>query len=245
LNPDTELVTNAIYGMKKFLDAHLDYGAVGCRLVYADGRIQFVCARAFPTPFRQFCYLSLLEKIFPKAALFSSIEMRYWDHQNNSDIDCLSGACILARKEIVDELKGFDENLFMYAEDVDLCYRIKEAGWKIYYLYEDVILHYGGSSSKKTDRKYFSTLLQRESNYYFHQKHYGENRAKEYLFAVLIGSLFRIFVVLGATPVILCSERVRQKIPPDAIIKYSLLSKWALKTLLVGIERKSKSPAQA
>ncbi len=195
LNPDTKLATNAICGLHSFLEKNPKYGTVGCRLVNADDSIQFTCARTFPTLFNQFCDLMLLNRVFPKFKLFSSIEMAYWDHNDSRDIDCLSGACIFARRQIIEKLKGFDENFFMYAEDVDLCYRIKNDGWKLYYLSTEKIYHIEGASSKKSSQKYFSAIAQRESNYYYFLKHFGVIQAKAYKTIIFFGSLFRLFVI--------------------------------------------------
>ena len=196
LNPDTELRTNAFEGMVRFMDRNPEYGAIGCKLENSDGTIQYTCARTFPTPFNQFCYLAMINRLFPRSKLFSSIELEYWDHNDSRDIDCISGACLLVRKEVNDSIGGFDENIFMYGEDVDICYRIRDLGYKIYYLATERIAHYGGKSSAQVQSNHFSTILQRYSNYYFIKKTYGIVRATNYRIAVCIGSLFRILLVL-------------------------------------------------
>jgi GT2 family glycosyltransferase len=211
LNPDTELITNAIYGMFFFLEKHDDFGAVGCKLIGMDGNIQFTCARTFPSPFNQFSFLVMLDRLFPRSKFFSTIEMHYWDHRESRQIDCLSGACIMARKEIIDTLNGFDENLFMYAEDVDLCYRIQKGPWKIYYLAEESIYHHEGASSKKKLNRHFNAVMQRASNHYFLAKHFGRIKAIEYRLAVGVGSLVRLFVLIFLSPVLFLSAPGRER----------------------------------
>lgn len=228
LNPDTELKTKAIEGMARFLDRETEYGAVGCKLIYPDGSIQHVCARTFPTPFNQFCLLVMLDRLFPHSKRFSTVEMRYWDHKNSRDIDCLSGACILVRREIIDRLSGFDEKIFMYAEDVDLCFRIKRKGWKIYYLSNEEIVHYSGASSKQHQKKFFSSIMQRESNLYFLNKHFGTATARKYLIAILIGSLVRLFVIIVSCPFALLSKRVRKVLALYSFKKYLSLFIWCI-----------------
>jgi len=228
LNPDTELKTKAIDGMVKFLDKNPEYGAVGCKLVYPDNSIQYVCARTFPSPFNQFCFLAMLDRLFLNSKLFSTVEMRYWDHNNSRDIECLCGACILVRKEIIDQLQGFDEEIFMYAEDVDLCFRIKEKGWRIYYLSDEEIMHYAGASSKQHQKIYFSSIMQRESNFYFLNKHFGTATARKYLIAILIGSLVRLFVIMASFPLVLLSKRVRKNMPLHSFRKYLSLLIWCI-----------------
>lgn len=202
LNPDTQLVTNALYGMLRFLEDNNDFGAVGCKLINPNGSIQYTCASTFPTPFNVMCYLFFLNRIFPKSKMFSSDELDYWDHQNSTNIDCLSGACIMIRKDIVDRIGGFDENTFMYSEDIDLCFRILKHGWKIYYLSDEVIIHYQGSATKKKSNTNFSILMMKQANYYFFHKHYGRANARLFRLITAIGSLSRIFFAILLFPII-------------------------------------------
>ena len=226
LNPDTELITNAIRGMFLFLERNTDYGAVGCKLVTSDGQIQYTCARTFPTPFNQFCYLAMLNKLFPRSRLFGTVEMNYWDHADSREIDCLSGACIMARRDIVKILHGFDEHYFMYAEDVDLCYRIKQKGWKIYYLADESIFHHEGASSKKRADRHFGAMMQRTSNYYFLTKHFGQRKALEYKVAVGVGSIIRLFALMFLVPVGMLSKP--EKVGSAVIGKYFNLFLWSI-----------------
>jgi GT2 family glycosyltransferase len=196
LNPDTILITNAVYGMFMFLEAHDDVGAVGSKLLNQDKTIQFTCARTYPTLLNQLSDLMMLNRLFPKSSLFSTIEMSYWDHNNSQYVDCLSGACLFVRKSLIEMLNGFDENIFMYAEEVDLCFRIKKAGWKLYYLANEEIYHLDGASSKKRSEKYFSVILQRQSNFYYFLKHFGIFQAQLYRTIFFLGSIFRMLIVL-------------------------------------------------
>ena len=228
LNPDTEMLSNAIYGMHKYMEKNDDYGAVGCKILNTDGTIQYTCARSFPNPYKQFCELSGINRIFPNIPAFSSIEMHYWDHKESRDIDCISGACMMVRKEVVDALNGFDENIFMYAEDVDLCYRIKKKGWKIYYLADEIIMHHEGASTKKATNKYFSTLQLRDSSVYFLAKHYGAAKARHYKAAVFVGSAIRLLTI----PVyLLIKNKTGRKAEfrlSEYIVKYTALMKWSI-----------------
>jgi hypothetical protein len=182
--------------MCSLLEKEQDVGAVGCKLLNADGSIQYTCARAFPTPFNQFCELAGLNRLFPNIPMFSALEMHYWDHMDSSEVACLSGACMMVRKEIIDNINGFDESFFMYAEDVDLCYRISKSGWKIYYLADVAIFHHSGASSGKViTMQFFSTIQQRASNAYFLRKHFGAFKALRYRAAVLLGSMIRLAII--------------------------------------------------
>ena len=138
----------------------------------------------------------MLNRLFPKSRLFSSIEMKYWDHTTSREIDCISGAYMMVRKAIINKLQGFDENIFMYADDVDLCYRIKQEGWKLYYLANEKIIHYAGVSSNQKSNKHFSTIMQKESNYYFINKHFGKFKAQQFKLAVCIGTMISLIKIL-------------------------------------------------
>lgn len=228
LNPDTEFETNALYGMYDCLEKNQTYGALGCKLIYPDGSLQYTCARAFTTPLNEFCELAMLYRIFPKSPFFSTVEMYYWDHESSREVDCISGACIMARKTIIDGLGGFDEEYFMYAEDVDLCYRIRKAGWKIYYLAQEKIIHHEGASSKKKPNKHYSTVQIRDSNVLFFKKNFGLFTIFMYRAAVLIGSAIRI----GVIPLYILAMKIAgaDNIPNglDLLNKYTVLIKWSM-----------------
>lgn len=202
LNPDTEVVTNAIGGIFSFLENNNDYGAAGCKLTDPNGNIQYTCAAAFPTPFNTLCSLLLLDKVFPRSRFFTSRELSYWNHEDSRSIECLSGACLMVRRDIVEKLGGFDENVFMYSEDLDLCYRILKAGWNIYYLATEVIIHNEGASTKVRSNKNFSSLMQKESNYYFLKKNFGLIKAVEFRLIAGVGSLSRIIIILIFSPIL-------------------------------------------
>lgn len=235
LNPDTILSTNALLGMFQFMESSPETGAVGCKLLNQDGSIQFTCARTFPTLRNQFCYMMLLNRIFPRSKIFSTIEMGYWNHKDSRYIDCVSGACLFARKLIIEEMKGFDERIFMYAEEVDLCYRIIKKGWKIYYLATEEIYHLEGQSSKKRAQKYFSTLAQRESNRYYFLKHFGKLYAWVYTLIVLFGSFLRLIVML-ASIFDFRKNRLRIQDKKYIFVKYFSLLLWSM-----GLKKAQKS----
>lgn len=228
LNPDTELKSNSILDMADFLSENPSYGAVGCRLLNRDGSIQYVCARTYPTPFNQFCFLSMLDRVLPNSKFFSTVEMRYWDHRDSRDVDCLSGACIMTRKEIFEDLKGFDEKIFMYAEDVDLCFRMRKAGWLIRYMAGHGVFHYSGASSRRQRDRFFSVKKQREANTYFFLKHFGKARARRYLLAVFLGSIIRMAASAAYIPVLALAGKDREALF-NPLHKYSSLFVWSVK----------------
>lgn len=225
LNPDTELLTDAVRGIHAYLCENPDAGAVGCRINNSDGSIQYTCACTYPTPLNELSSLFLMNRVFPKSAFFSSREMSHWDHQDSRDVDCLSGACMMVRSDVLQSVGLFDENIFMYAEDVDLCYRIRKSGWRIHYLADESIVHHEGASSRKKTNRHFSALMQCESNSYFLRKANGVLSSWLYRFVVLVGSLFRIVLSLAFYPM---SKQTSREFSITGVIgKYTTLSLWA------------------
>ena len=227
LNPDTELVTNALYGMFSFLESSAGYGATGCKLIYPDGKIQYTCASTFPTPFRELSFLFLLNRIFPKSKSFSARELDYWDHMDSREVDCLSGACIMAKSELIVKLGGFDEKIFMYSEDLDLCYKILNEGSRIYYLSTEVIMHHEGASSRKKSSN-FAPLMQKQSNYYFISKNYGDFQAGCFRVAIFAGSLFRVLITTPLFIAASCGLVKRDMDLRHILGKYANMLLWSI-----------------
>ncbi|MEK7617399.1 MAG: glycosyltransferase family 2 protein [Patescibacteria group bacterium] len=152
LNPDTEIVGDAINKSLKFLKSNPDIGALTCRVELPDGRLDYSCHRGFPTPWNAFCYFSGLSKLFPKWSLFSGYTASHLDIRTTHEIDCLTGAFLMVRKIAGDQINWWDEDYFFNGEDIEFCYNLKEKGWKVYYFADAKIIHYKGSSTgiKKT-----------------------------------------------------------------------------------------------
>ncbi|MBD3241288.1 MAG: glycosyltransferase [Chitinivibrionales bacterium] len=228
LNPDTRMVTDAITGMARFLDCHPTFDIVGSQLLNADGSIQRTCARTYPSPLRQFSQLATLDRLFPRVRFLNSVELESWDHRDSREIDCISGACLMVRKETMVRRNGFDEGLFMYAEDVDLCYRVVRSGGRIYYLASEQVIHYGGGSSQPhSSARILSMLRQREATLYFMHKHYGRRAAMAYRAAVMAGSAVRIGTMALATPLSYALPG-KALVPKGAWRKYGTMFAWSL-----------------
>lgn len=150
LNPDTILHPGTLRACVDYLEAHEETGAVGCRLIYADGETQYDCARRFPDLLTVFVESFYLHMLLPRLPLLGGTHMRHWDHLDSRDVECLSGSFMLVRSEIVRELGGMNTDVFMFYEDMDFCYRIRQAGWKIHYLASAVTVHLHGASKSGT-----------------------------------------------------------------------------------------------
>ncbi|MBU1026165.1 MAG: glycosyltransferase family 2 protein [Candidatus Margulisbacteria bacterium] len=175
LNPDTIVQPQALSNIVKFMEEHPDCGALGPKLLNPDGTLQLSC-RSFPTLKTQLYTTLFLDNLFPKSKLFGKHLMSYWPHNEIKEIDQPMGAAILLRKETLDQVGLFDENIFVFYDEVDLCYRIKKAGFKIMFTPAAQITHYGGQSFKQWKGLKSSLrggYIWRKSRNYFFKKHYG------------------------------------------------------------------------
>lgn len=171
LNPDTLLIEDIFNPIVKYLEKHNDIGAIGPKILNEDEKsIQYVCARRLPNPFFDLIDYMKLYRKFPK--IFGGSYMANWDHRTSRFVEVLSGACMVIRKKVIDEVGLFDENQFMYVDDIDLCKRMIKFGWKIYYYADVSLIHYGGESSKKI--KEFTNIKKLESKNYYYLKHHGK-----------------------------------------------------------------------
>ncbi len=158
LNPDTLIQEDTLITLKKFLDEHPDAGAAGCKLINPDGTFQIASRRSIPTPWIAFTRIVGLSRIFPKSPVFGKYNLTYLDPDSQHEVDVLSGSLMMVRKDIVSRIGYFDEDYFMYGEDIDLCYRIKKAGMKVFYVPATKAIHYKGESTKKGEFPFISNF---------------------------------------------------------------------------------------
>lgn len=144
LNGDTILLGNVVKEMADFLDKHPDAGGVGCHLIYPDGAYQDACFR-FPSTINVF-YLLCFARFYWKTPLAGNYDLQHLTTPQM--VDFVVGACFMARRDALAQCHGMDPDYYFYGEDSDLCYRIWQAGWKIYHLPQSAkVIHYGGVSS--------------------------------------------------------------------------------------------------
>ncbi len=148
LNPDTVLRRDTVPAMIGFLDSHPETGCAGCKVINPDGTLQLACRRGFPTPGVAFFKMAGLSDLFPKSRTFGAYNLTYLDPDEVTEVDAVSGSFMMLRKETLDRIGYLDETFFMYGEDLDLCYRIKQDGWKIHYVPLTEIIHFKGESTK-------------------------------------------------------------------------------------------------
>ena len=193
LNPDTEVVGNALDSLLGTLNRLPDAGLVGARLLNPDRSLQTSCVQSFPTVLNQLLDAEWLRRVFPRSPLWGMRSL-FDKTQNPSPVEVISGACIMIKRPVFQCLSGFDERYFMYSEDLDLCYRVRQAGFDCLYMPDAQIVHHGGGSSNSA-RGMFSTVMTRESVFRFLKFHRGCTIAWCYRAAMGVSSLIRLPII--------------------------------------------------
>ena len=147
LNPDTRLFKNTLSQMIKFMDTNKDIAVATCRIELPSGQLDKDCRRMYPTPWRAFAHFSGLSKIFAGSKLFDQYQMGYIPEDIEHEVESCLGAFMFVRSTAVKKVGLFDEDFFFYGEDLDWCYRFREAGFKIVYTPTAKIVHYKGAAS--------------------------------------------------------------------------------------------------
>lgn len=186
LNPDTEIIGDALVTMVQFLDANPDVGIIGPHTLNPDGTTQ-PTRRRFPTPLILFFESTWLQPYAPKSVLDS-----YYIADGSSDrdiieIDWAQGSALMARRAVYEQIGGLDESYVMYSEEVDWCKRAKNAGWRVFYVGTAEIIHYGGKSTEQVIAR--SHILFQQSKLRYTRKYYGR----------LMAELLRDFLLLNYT----------------------------------------------
>lgn len=169
LNPDTILPEDIFQKTIAFMEARPDAGLLGVQMIDGTGEFLKESRRGLPTPWASFCKMSGLTAAFPSSALFARYYMGHLKNQVTQEVQVLAGAFMLARKEVLDKIGGFDEQFFMYAEDIDLSYRVLKAGYHNYYFAGATIIHFKGESTRK-DARYVKLFYKAMRQ--FVKKHY-------------------------------------------------------------------------
>lgn len=175
LNPDTVVQEDTVRVMRDHLDAHPDVGLAGCKILNPDGTFQLAARRSFPTPWVAASRLLGLSLLFPQSRLFGRYNLTYLDPDASYDVDAVSGSFMFVRREAIEAVGGLDERFFMYGEDLDWCYRIGKAGWKVRYVHRTAIIHYKGESTRRSSIDELGTFYR--AMQIFVEKHYGHRRA--------------------------------------------------------------------
>jgi len=194
LNPDTVVQEDTFQRCLAFMEDHPKAGGLGIKMLDGSGAFLPESKRGFPKPLVAFCKAFGLSSLFPKSRIFNQYHLGFLSPEANHRVEVLSGAFMLMRKSVLDEIGLLDEAFFMYGEDIDLSYRIVQAGYENYYFSESKIIHYKGESTKKGSLNYVRVFYQ--AMIIFTRKHFQSEQARFFIFLLKIAIYFRAFLSL-------------------------------------------------
>jgi UDP-GlcNAc:undecaprenyl-phosphate/decaprenyl-phosphate GlcNAc-1-phosphate transferase len=202
LNPDTRVADNALEDMVSFLDRTPRAGMVGSKILNSDGSLQLSC-RSFPT-WGNGLYnrYSFFTRLFPGDKRAQSYLLNAWAHDTSRDVDWLSGACVMLRREMLEKIGLLDANFFMYCEDIDLCYRAHQGGWSVIYFPQAVVTHHIACGKKSASIRLI--VHHHISMYRFFKKHYIKHRVVVDI-GTALGMVFSALLMIGYKK-IFCKE---------------------------------------
>ena len=222
LNPDTEFLEDSITPLLVQLRALPGAGAIGCKLLNSDGSLQTSCVQSFPTPINQALDSEFLRRKFPKSSLWGMAAL-YSSSTVAAEIEAVSGACIVSRRAAFDSVGGFSDSYFMYGEDLDLCFKLREGGHPVYYLPSTSIVHHGGGSTKASVSN-FSNVMMRESVFRFLRAHRGLVSAALYRLGMAVTALLRLALIL---PIMAVSRDRMVHHSRDSLKKWKAILRWS------------------
>jgi GT2 family glycosyltransferase len=201
LNSDTVVKSESLTTLVEFMDAWPEAGAAGSMLLNPDESLQPSCHPS-PKLGREIWRLLYLDLLYP----IGRYHMHKWDQTEPREVDVVQGAAMILRQHILDKIGLLDGDYFMYSEEVDLCYRLQKAGWRLYWVPQSKVIHYGGQSTKQIAEEMFLQLYKGKLMYF--RKHYGRNAGWQYKLILLFISLVR----LSLSPLTLLeSQQTRQQ----------------------------------
>jgi N-acetylglucosaminyl-diphospho-decaprenol L-rhamnosyltransferase len=171
LNTDCFVESDSLQITARFLDENPQAGIVGPKLILRDGSLDLACRRSFPRPVNALWKLTGLSMLFPDSPRFASYNLTYLDPDETAEVDSVVGAYMMVRLEAIDSAGLMDDTFFMYGEDLDWAYRIKQRGWKVFYFPATTVLHYKGATSSRQSYRLIIEFYR--AMYLFHQKHYA------------------------------------------------------------------------
>jgi GT2 family glycosyltransferase len=189
LNPDTIVAEDCFEKCISFVNSQKDNCALGIKMLDGAGNFLKESKRAFPSPMTSLYKLSGLARLFPRSPIFAKYYLGNLDENENHEVDVLAGAFMLIPKKILNIVGGFDEDFFMYGEDIDLSFRIQKAGFANIYFAQSSIIHFKGESTKKGSVKYVRMFY--KAMRIFVRKHYANAKAGLFIFLIDIAIFFR------------------------------------------------------
>jgi GT2 family glycosyltransferase len=173
LNPDVTVEPGCVERLADTMLVRPDVGAVSPRVKRPDGSLDLAARRSFPTPATALYRFLGLSRLFPKSSRFNRYNMGHVPEDSAHEIDAGTAACLLVRRAAIERVGFFDPDYFMYGEDLDLCFRLKTAGWKVYYLPSAEAVHVKGAATRQQTRRMLYEF--HKAMWTFHHKHYAES----------------------------------------------------------------------
>jgi len=230
LNPDTVVQEDTFIVLMEFFETHPDAGAAGCKVLNADGTLQAACRRSSPTPMVVLPKILGLNRLFPKSKIFGKYNLTYLDEDELSEVDAVSGSCVMVRKEVIEKVGTLDEDFFMYGEDLDWFYRMRIAGYKIFYVPQTKIIHYKGESTKAV--RYDVIGMFYKAQIQFVKKHFSASKSFLSVMFLYIGIIMRASLSYAAkiggliAPAALDIFLIQVSISLALMIKFGSLAAW-------------------
>lgn len=197
LNSDIEVTSSALQTLVDFMRQHPEAHAAGGQLILPDGNIQPSCSERL-TLWAVFCEQSLLAKAFPRSRLFGGYTLTWWNYDSVREVEQVVGACLMLRRQPDGSFPLFDKRYFMYAEDTELCHRVRQAGGHIYYVPHARFKHHLGASSEQESIRTEMIKAYNRSRILFFREVYGAWSVPIYRLLIAMGALLRMFLWLGA-----------------------------------------------
>lgn len=224
LNPDTEILGNAIGDMLTDITELPQAGVLGCRLLNTDMTFQSSCRQAYPTVMNQMLDLDILHRLLPGLSLGKA--RPFAKDMDVMEAQVISGACMMIRRSVFEEVGGFSSEYFMYAEDVDLCFKVRCAGYMNYYTSKALVVHHGGGSSYQRNENSFAHIQMRESIFRFLKKTRGESYACLYKRSMLLSGIMRLCaIVMAVFPAAITGKYSRCRV---SFKKWKSIVRWTL-----------------
>lgn len=177
LNPDTIILPDAFDRLVDFMGLHPEVGICGPKVLNRDFTLQKPCRRGESRPWAVITYFTGLAALFPRNKLFGEYLMSYMDEDETHAVAGVAGSCMLIRREVLNQIGYLDELFFAYQEDADYCHRARQAGWKVFYVPEAQIIHYGGQGGSRVHP--YRSILEWHKSYWLY---YRKNLAGDYFF---------------------------------------------------------------
>lgn len=195
INPDTLVAEDTFDKMINFFKNQPQVGLAGCKILNPDGTLQLACRRSFPGPWTSFTKVTGLSALFPKSKIFAKYNLTYLDENQTYEVDAISGSFMMMRKEVYEMIGGFDEQFFMYGEDLDFCYRVQKSGYKVFYVHSTQIIHYKGESTKRSSLD--ETKMFYQAMHLFVKKHLSSSFIVEAILrsAIVVRSILAFIAV--------------------------------------------------